>query len=150
MCSSDLIEFVLPPETRIEAVLASLGQEAKVLPEDPRTFLDETNVLPVEIQGVRVGLVLAGLPFEVEAVQRSRTMDVYGRDVRVCRPEDLVIQKAVSSRERDWADIHEIIRLQADAMDQAYLIRHCKTLADLFSDPGIYNRVEEWLDAESL
>lgn len=144
------IKVILPPETRLDALLDSLRQEAEILPEDPGAFLNETNVLPVEVKGVRVDMVLGSLPFEVEAVQRSRAMDVYGRDVRVCLPEDLVIQKAVSSREKDWMDIHEIIRLQAKAMDRDYLLRHCKELSDLLSDPDIYNRIKEWLDAEPL
>ena len=112
--------------------------------------MNETNVIPVEIGGVRVDVVLATLPFEMEAIQRSRSVDVYGRPVRVCLPEDLVIQKAVSNREKDWMDIQEIIRLQREAMDREYVLKHCRDLADLLSDPGIHDRVRAWFDAESL
>lgn len=144
------IKVSLPPETGIETLLEALGKEAEILPEDPKRFLDETNVIPIEIHGVRVDLVAAGLPFEIKAIKRSRMMDVFGREVRVCLPEDLVIQKAVSNREKDWMDIQEIIRLQGRAMDRDYLLVHCKELSELLSDPGIHDRIKGWIDAEPL
>jgi len=144
------IKISLPPDIRPESFLEALGREATILPEDPRGFLNETSVIPVEMGGVRVDMVLATLPFEMEAIQRSRPVDVFGRPVRVCLPEDLVIQKAVSNREKDWMDIHEIIRLQRDAMDREYVLKHCGDLAHFLSDPGIYDRVKAWFDAEPL
>lgn len=144
------VKIALPPDMGKKDFLEDLGVNAEILPEDPEAFLDETNVIPVDIEGVRVDLVLGELPFELEAIRRSRAMNVFGRQVMVCLPEDLVIQKAVSNRERDWMDIQEIIRLQGHTMDRYYLLGHCRDLSEFLGDPGIYDRVKRWLDAEPL
>ena len=144
------IKFNLPQQMEAASFLEALGEEAEILPEDPKRFLNETNVIPIEIDGVRVDLVLGELPFEIEAIQRSRLMNVFGREIRVCLPEDLVIQKAVSNRQKDWMDIQEIIRLQGHTMDREYLLGHAKDLSDFLSDPGIHDRIKGWIDDESL
>ncbi len=144
------IKFALPRQMEAASFLEALGKEAEILPDDPERFLSETNVIPIEIDEVRVDLVLGDLPFEIEAIRRSRLMNVFGREIRVCLPEDLVIQKAVSNREKDWMDIQEIIRLQGHTMDREYLLGHARDLSDFLSDPGIYDRIKGWIDAESL
>ena len=48
--------------------------------------------------------------------------------IKVCLPEDLIIQKAVSTRQKDWLDIRNVIENQRDKMDWNYLLKHCKDL----------------------
>lgn len=144
------IKFLLESLEQMEPFLEELGTIAIILPENPLEFAKETNVIPVEIDEVRVDLVIAGLPFEKEAIQRSRDMDFYGKMVRVCLPEDLIIQKAVSTREKDWMDIRQIIANQHHKMDWDYLLKHCKDLAIFLDDPSIYERVKAWKDEERV
>lgn len=56
-------------------------------------------------------LVFARLPFELEAIQRSQTIQYAGLDLQICTIEDLIIHKAISRRMKDWADIETLIGL---------------------------------------
>jgi len=60
-------------------------------------------------------IVLAGLPFEREAIAASRLIQLGGGfAAHVCAPEDLIIMKAVARRVRDLADIEAILDAQPD------------------------------------
>ena len=121
-----------------------LNKIGEILPEDPVKFIEDTNVIPVDIQDIRVDLVVAGLPFEKEAIERSRSIDFFGVAINVCSPEDLVIQKAVSVRDKDWMDIQYIIKNMKDELDWPYIIGHCRDLAGFLNDPEILNRINRY------
>jgi len=144
------IKFLLERTDEMEHFLAGIASIATILPQDPRRFIRETNVLPVEIDCVRTNLVKAELPFEIEAIARSRTIDFYGATIRVCTAEDLIIQKAVSTREKDWHDIKCIIENQHDRMNWAYLLKHCQELSRFLDRKNIHDRIKRWLDEESV
>jgi hypothetical protein len=127
-------------------LLHKVEEIGEIVPNEPAEFFRETNVIPIEIRGVRVDLVAADLPFEREAIDRSRSIDFFGIELMVCTPEDLVIQKAVSTREKDWADIQYILENRGQKMDWDYLLKHCKELALFLDAPEIYRRVKEWKD----
>jgi predicted nucleotidyltransferase len=144
------IKFSLKTSDKMEPFLEELGKVAKILPETPLEFVEQTSVVPVELDDVRVDLVLAHLPFEEEAIQRSRYADFSGKRIKVCLPEDLIIQKAVSTREKDWMDIEQVISNQRHHMDWNYLLKHCKDLSDFLDDPSIYDRIKKWKDEEQV
>ncbi|MBW1848023.1 MAG: hypothetical protein JRG81_11630 [Deltaproteobacteria bacterium] len=103
------IKFFLKSDTDLKTFLENLSYAGKIVPSNPEAFFKDTNVIPVDIHGVRIDLVFAELPFEKEAIRRSRPMTFSDVNIKVCTPEDLVIQKVISIREKDWADIHYII-----------------------------------------
>jgi predicted nucleotidyltransferase len=144
------IKFLLEQPDEMERFLAGIASIATILPRDPKRFIRETNVLPVDINGVRTDLVKAELPFEKEAIARSRAIDFYGATIRVCTAEDLIIQKAVSTREKDWHDIKCIIENQHDRMNWAYLLKHCQELARFLDRKDIHDKIKGWLNEESL
>lgn len=144
------IKFALKSGQDTHSFLEALERVGRVIPENPKEFVEETNVIPVNIQGVRVDLVVAELPFEIEAIRRSRSMDFYGAKIKVCTPEDLIIQKAVSIREKDWDDIRYVIENLRDEMDWDYLLKHCRDLSDFLDDPEIYNRVKGWKNGKAV
>lgn len=119
-----------------------------LLSDEPIQFIKETNVIPIEIDDVRVDLVVADLPFEIDAIQRSRYVDFSNIKIKVCLPEDLIIQKAVSTREKDWLDIKNVIENQPDKMNWNYLLKHCKDLSDILNNTEIYDRVKKWKNEE--
>lgn len=146
------IDIKILPETEEEtnALINQLKSIAHIVPEEPRKFIQETNVLPVDIHDVRVDLILATLPYEKEAIKKSEVVGTFGFDMNICQPEDLIIQKAVSKRMKDWMDIETVIQNQRHHLDQKYLLLHCKELSEILSDPTIYNRIKEWLSEGSL
>lgn len=142
------IKVSLESGEEIEGFIEALRTVGTVLPENPMTFVRKTNVLPVEVEDVRIDLVVAELPFEKEGIERSAYVDFSGVRMKVCQPEDLIIQKVVSTREKDWMDIESIVDHQRDRMDWDYLLKHCRELAAFMDDPTIYTRIEKRKDEE--
>jgi len=138
------IDIKLILETDVGPFLKELSRIGKILPEDPIKFVSETNVIPVDIHAVRVDLVVAELSFEKEAIRRSRFMNFLGVEIKVCTPEDLVIQKAISIREKDWMDIQYVIENMKCQLDWDYLLAHCRDLAVFLDNPDIINRIEKF------
>ena len=101
--------------------------------------------MPVDVHNVRVDLILATLPYEKEAIERSKVVGTFGFDMKVCQPEDLIIQKAVSKRMKDWMDIEAIIENQRERLDREYLLTHCDELSKFLADRSIYERILVWL-----
>jgi hypothetical protein len=126
--------------------LKKLETIAEILPNDPIQFMNETSVLPIEIKGIKADLVFANLPFEKNAIKNSVEDKTYGFTFQVCRAEDLILQKVVSTREKDWQDIESLIKLNKEKLDWNYLLKHCQELADFLSVPSILNKVKKFRD----
>ena len=144
------IKFFFKSDTDLDPFLDNLSMVGEIVPDDIKGFIEETNVIPVDIHGVRVDLVFAGLPFEKEAIERSQSMVFFNINMKVCTPEDLIIQKAVSTREKDWTDINYITENLEDELDWSYLLKHCKDLSELLDDPDIYSRIERKKNEKGL
>src|SRR5437870_784185 len=101
------------------SLLESLAEALRAVDE----LIKEHGGRGLVIGGVAVGLVsvprftgdvdisLGILPFEEEAVARSRVLSAAGASVRVPTPEDLVIMKAVAHRAKDFEDIRTILEV---------------------------------------
>jgi len=63
---------------------------------------------------IELDLSFAGLPFEVEVIERATAHTVRGTTFRVASPEDIVVMKALALRPRDIADIEAIIELHPE------------------------------------
>jgi hypothetical protein len=73
--------------------------------------------------GVRLDLLLADTPYDVEAIRRGRDVEVAPDVVlRLCTPEDLIIYKLISTRPRDHEDARGVARRQGDALDDRYVL----------------------------
>lgn len=134
----------------IKGFIEELSEIACILPKEPDRFIQETNVLPVEVENVKVDFVFAELPYEIEAIQRSLLKDIFGVRMKVCTPEDLIIHKAISTRSKDWSDIEDIIDTQRESLDWDYLLAHCRDLSEFLNDPSVYTKIRNLKDAESL
>ena len=125
----------------IEKFIHDLKGHSALVSENPDEFIRETNVLPVDVEGVRVDFVFAQLPFEKEAIKRSVKKKIFDVEVKVCRPEDLIIQKVISTRMKDWADIESVIAHQRNDLDWDYLIKHCSDLSKFLDDSSILAKI---------
>jgi hypothetical protein len=65
-------------------------------------------------------LTLGDSPFDKSALGRKKREELFGRKVWVASPEDLLIYKLVSWRDRDIMDVHAIVQRQK-SLDLAYL-----------------------------
>jgi hypothetical protein len=66
-------------------------------------------------------LTLGDSPFDKSALSRKKQVDLFERKVWLAAPEDLVLYKLVSWRDRDVMDVHAIVKRQGKALDAAYL-----------------------------
>jgi len=101
---------------------SDVGKHFELLPSQPLEMLRDLRVLPIATRaGVRVDLIVAGLPYEESAIQRAVSLDVAETSVRLCTAEDLVLHKIVSDRSRDRDDVEGIIARQGARLDRSYL-----------------------------
>lgn len=129
---------------KIRDFINEVSSIGKVLPDKPAQFIRDTNVLPIDIDGVRVDIALASLPFEKEAIERSKQISYKNIRMEVCTIEDFIIQKAVSERDKDWNDIKKVIKLNHSKIDWNYLIEHCKKLSTFLSRSEVINKILEY------
>jgi agmatine/peptidylarginine deiminase len=55
----------------------------------------------------------------------------------------LIIQKSISTRDKDWLDITELIHLRNKKIKWDYLLKHIDELAEFLSDPAISEKIRE-------
>lgn len=134
----DIDITVWAPAGTEPALIAGLRAAFKALPEEPVTFALETRVLPLEVEGSRVDLILGQLPYEQQAIRRARLVDMEGVKVRICAPEDLIVHKVLSQRPKDLEDVRGIVRAQGRTLDRAYLDPIVRGLAVDLARPGIW------------
>jgi Nucleotidyltransferase of unknown function (DUF6036) len=145
----DVTVWVEPDE--LDAHIDSLGQAFTALVSEPRVFVRETRVLPLETEdGVRVDVIFALLPYEQDAIRRAVTREVAGVHVRFCTAEDLVLHKIISERPRDLDDVREVLARQNTVIDRDYLDPRVKELAEVLERQDIWSRYIDWLDTPGL
>jgi hypothetical protein len=138
-------------ESRWGDALAMLSRRFRILVDEPIGFLRETRVLPVATRnGVRADLVVAGLPYESEAIRRAIAVRVAARDVRLCTAEDLVLHKVLSDRPRDREDVEGIVLTQRERIDRAYLDPRVHAIAAGLERPEIEEFYRECLRRAGL
>lgn len=142
------VKIILDMDKEWSDLYSELNKIGKILPDSPKDFLLDTKVLPVEIDEVRIDLVLAELPYETNAVKNSILSTLYGVKCMVCKPEDLIIQKSISERQKDWIDISEIIKIQKNNMDWDYIFKNCEQISEFLSDTTIIEKIRKLADEE--
>ena len=134
----DVDVAVLVEEAAWPALVLKLRKHFRIIPTAPLAFLRQTHVLPVETKdGIRIDLVWAQLPYEHRAIARATTEEVAGHRVRVCRPEDLIIQKIISERPKDREDVRAIVRHQGRRLDRRYLTQTVRALSRALDQPEL-------------
>jgi predicted nucleotidyltransferase len=93
--------------------------------------------------GINVDLSMGLLPFEKDAVKRSRRLKISDISFNLPTPEDLIILKAVAHRARDMEDIKEVIKVHPK-IDKRYIANTVKEFA------GVLEMPEIWRDIKSI
>jgi hypothetical protein len=92
--------------------------------------------------GANIDLGLAWLPFEKEALDRSKRVSLGGARLPVASVEDLVIYKAIAWRERDRADIQRLIELHADSINFVRVRSRVREFSEAIEEPERVDEVE--------
>jgi len=86
--------------------------------------------------GVGLDVALGALPFEEQAIQRSREVRFHREwCLRICTAEDLVVMKSLAGRTRDWLDVETVIIRQGEKLDWPHIYRELTPLAELAEKP---------------
>lgn len=126
-----------------QELLRACSTRFRMRAADAGRFLAETQTIPISVEvdakvAVAADLVLASLPYESAAIRRALDIEIGGRVVKVCSPEDLILHKIVSERQRDQEDVRGVILRQAASLDRRYLEPKLKELAEALARPGIW------------
>lgn len=107
------------------------GLNLKILPKDYEHFVSRTMVLPVEDgkSGIRIDFVFSFLPYERQAIKRSRKVKLGAAIVRFASLEDILIHKIFSGRAKDIEDAKGII-LKHPEFDARYIRKWLRQLSD--------------------
>jgi hypothetical protein len=126
-------------------IASLLGEDFRSLVSDPQAFAEETRVLPLESRaGIRIDLIFGLLPFERDAIERAKPVPVADQEIRFCTPEDLILLKIISKRDRDLTDVQGILRRRFPELDLEYLEPRIEELSTLLSRPEILQNWSRW------
>jgi hypothetical protein len=111
---------------------------------DGLAFALRHRVLLLEAtNGVGLDVALGALDFEAHAIERASSWTLpNGHALRTCSAEDLIVHKAVASREKDWMDIDGILLRQGRKLHTAQIFEELRPLAVLKEDEAIMPRLE--------
>jgi hypothetical protein len=124
---------VLVPEINYTAMRNALRA---AFPVPARTHIPPNPlIVAVTIQGVIVDFLLALPGYEEQIIERAISRDLGGWSIQVCSAEDLIIQKVVAGRDRDWLDVEELLIAQHDRLDQAYIEGWLSQFAEALEKP---------------
>jgi hypothetical protein len=116
----------------LEAAFPEPGRPA--LPPNPL-------IVSVRAQGVIVDFLLALPGYDTDVVERAVARPVGGRDVRFARAEDLIVQKIIAGRDRDWLDVEALLEARRGELDLAYVESWAEQFADALDRPEILSRL---------
>jgi predicted nucleotidyltransferase len=97
-------------------------------------------VVAVNIEGVVVDFLLTLPGYEEQIVTRALQRTIGDLRVWICAPEDLVVQKAVAGRPKDWEDIEGVLTEQHGRLDLDYLEDWLSQFAELLEQPEILSQ----------
>jgi len=122
-----LLDVLLPSYTPVAA--------------DPKRTLEQFGMLFFrDEKGVRIDILLAEVEFDMEAIRRSRKVEVRpGVVVQVCAPEDLIIYKLISTRLQDHVDAQSVIRRQDRSLDEEYILQWLLKFEKALDDSTLIN-----------
>jgi predicted nucleotidyltransferase len=99
-------------------------------------------IVDVKIGEIIVDFLLTVPGYEERIVTRAVRRNVGDLLLWICSPEDLVIQKAVAGRAKDWQDIEGILIEQHGRLDQNYLQDWLTQFAEVLEQPNILEQYQ--------
>jgi len=142
------ITIAMPEGAEEDLVRRCLAAGFRPLPEEPLDFVRARRVLPLQADdGTRVDAIVAGSPYEIEAIGRSTDVAVQGVTLRMACAEDVVIHKVVAGRERDIEDARSVVQRSGASFDPGLVRRVIVPLAEAIADDDLRRRMEDVLSS---
>ncbi len=139
---------VLVPNLDFDSVRVALR---RAFPKRAREHAPENPfIVAVDIDGVIVDFLLTVLGYEEQIIERAIQRDLGGWSAWICSAEDLIIQKAVAGRSKDWPDVEALLIEQYGKLDQEYIEDWLQQFADALENPELldeYHKIVERIAA---
>ncbi|MBI5651038.1 MAG: nucleotidyltransferase [Chloroflexi bacterium] len=103
-------------------------------------------VVDVQIEKIPVDFLLALPGYEENIITRATRRKFGGLMVWICSAEDLLIQKVVANRAKDWLDVEGILSEQYGRLDEDYIEEWLPQFADLLERPEMLTQYREIQD----
>jgi predicted nucleotidyltransferase len=100
-------------------------------------------IMSVKIAETVVDFLLTTPGYEEQIVTRAIYYSIDDLKIWVCTPEDLIIQKAIAGRAKDWQDIEGIVIEQSTRLDQAYSEDWLTQFAEVLEQPEIIEQYRQ-------
>ncbi len=111
--------------------------------DDAANFALRNRVLLVRSGNVGIDISLGALDFESSAVSRSTAWEpLPDIRLRTCSAEDLIVFKSFADRLQDWADVENIVGVQAN-LDWKYILEQLEPLVVAKEAPEILAKLNE-------
>jgi len=142
--TQDIDIKVLVPDTDYDRGRATLqaGFPVRARQRAPENPL----IVAVEIDGVIVDFLLALPGGEEQIVERAVRRDLGGWSAWICSAEDLIIQKAIAGRGKDWPDVEALLIEQRGQLDAAYIEDWLTEFADVLDNPEMLTQYRRLLE----
>jgi predicted nucleotidyltransferase len=92
-------------------------------------------IVSVTIEGITVDFLLTLPGYEELIIQRAVQRDLGGWTAWICAAEDLIIQKVVAGRRKDWLDVENVLLVQRGQLDEAYIEEWLSRFAEALEAP---------------
>lgn len=134
---------VLVPDADYEAMRATLRE---AFPDRAREHVPENPlIVAVNVGGVVVDFLLALPGYEEQIIERAVRRNIGEFKVWVCSAEDLIIQKVVAGRAKDWVDLESLLIAQRGKLDEAYIEDWLSQFAEALEKPEILDEYRRLL-----
>ncbi len=94
-------------------------------------------IVPVTIDDVVVDFLLALPGYEELIIERAIRRDLNGWSARICSAEDLIIQKVVAGRGKDWLDVEALLIEQREKLEEDYIEDWLSQFAEVLENPDM-------------
>jgi hypothetical protein len=141
---------VLVPDMDFSALRSALREQ---FPETARDGAPRNPfIVSVMIRGVTVDFLLALPGYEELIIERAESGSLGRLTARICSAEDLIIQKVVAGRGKDWLYVESLLIARQEILDSAYIEHWLGQFAEALEEPNLlveYRRIEEKTQRES-
>jgi hypothetical protein len=94
-------------------------------------------IVSVAIQDVIVDFLLALPGYEEMIIERAELGSLGNWTAWICSAEDLIIQKVVAGRSKDWPDVESLLAMRQGLLDTAYIEEWLGQFAEVLQKPEL-------------
>ncbi len=105
----------------------------------------ERLILSVKIDEVIVDFIFTVPGYDELIVHRANKREIDGITAWICSAEDLVIQKMIAGRVKDYLDVQTVLDVQKGKLDYDYIEDWLRQFASLLDAPEILTNYNEMI-----